>query len=220
MAIQWDWTDPSVGYRDGPERRQGIRRASDRCLVVIGALGEWMIHQKRRPVFLVDEHLKVICSNPAAGETLERVGWMRLKESHLEILDSDLRLQLQTALSKWPETRSASVVLTFGRRTIDLTVLQLSHGLPRVFVLEIIQPVERSAISTLLAHSFRLTKVQAKVAVLIYGGGNLKSVAAQLGVTVNTVKTHKREIFQKVGVRSQGELIRKVGEAVARSYIG
>ena len=217
MAIQSDWTDPSVSHSREPVPRHSVRRASDRRCEAIGALGKWMIHRKPRPVFLVDEHLEVICSNPAAQKALERIGWMRRSESHLEILDSDLRRQLLGALSAWPAPESPSIELTFGKRALDLTLLELSHGLPKVYVLEIVEPLERSVLSRLLVSSFQLSKVQAKVAILIYNGGNLKSMAAQLGVTVNTVKTHKREIFQKVGVRSQGELIRKVGDVVARS---
>ena len=114
MAIQSDWTDPSVSHSREPVPRHSVRRASDRRCAAIGALGKWMIHCKPRPVFLVDEHLEVICSNPAAQKALERIGWMRRSESHLEILDSDLRRQLLSALSAWPAPESPSIELTWG----------------------------------------------------------------------------------------------------------
>lgn len=80
MAIQSVWMDPSSGASRVPELRHGVRRLSDRHRVAIGALGEWLIQRQRRPVFLVDQHLTVICSNSAAREVLERSGWLRLSE--------------------------------------------------------------------------------------------------------------------------------------------
>jgi DNA-binding CsgD family transcriptional regulator len=127
---------------------------------------------------------------------------------------------LQGAFDSWPNPNSASIGLSFGNRTVDLTVLELKYGLPKVYVLEIIQPIEAAVISRLLIKKFRLTKVQAKVAVLLYNGADLKSIAVQLGVKVNTVKTHKTAVLKKVGVRSQPGLIREVGAAVDRSYVG
>lgn len=218
MAIQSDWTEPSGDASRRPEHRHGvIRRVSDRRRVAIGALGEWMIRRQKRPVFLVDQTLTVICSNVAAQDALHRIGWMRQNDEQLEILDPDLRGKLPNSLATWPKPGSATIRLNFGKRALDLTVLELTHGLPKVYVMEIIQPLETSVISRLLVKKFRLSKVQARVAVLVYDGGNLKSVAARLDLSVNTVKSHMREIFNKVGVRSQRELVREVGDAVDRS---
>jgi DNA-binding CsgD family transcriptional regulator len=51
-----------------------------------------------------------------------------------------------------------------------------------------------------------LTQTQQRVAALIAQGQTNREIAAALFVTVNTVQTHVRHIFQKLGVRSRTEL--------------
>jgi DNA-binding NarL/FixJ family response regulator len=51
-----------------------------------------------------------------------------------------------------------------------------------------------------------LTQTQHRVATLIAQGQTNREVAAAMFVTVNTVQTHVRHIFQKLGVRSRTEL--------------
>jgi len=51
-----------------------------------------------------------------------------------------------------------------------------------------------------------LTQTQRRVAALIARGQTNREIAAALFITVNTVQTHVRHIFQKLGVRSRTEL--------------
>ena len=55
-----------------------------------------------------------------------------------------------------------------------------------------------------------LSETQAKIVALIAGGHDLSAIASQLGVTSNTVKTHLKRTFEKTGVNSQVELLRKL----------
>ena len=51
-----------------------------------------------------------------------------------------------------------------------------------------------------------LTQTQQRVAALIAQGQTNREIAAAMFITVNTVQTHVRHIFQKLGVRSRTEL--------------
>ena len=51
-----------------------------------------------------------------------------------------------------------------------------------------------------------LTQTQQRVATLIAQGQTNREIAAAMFITVNTVQTHVRHIFQKLGVRSRTEL--------------
>lgn len=53
-----------------------------------------------------------------------------------------------------------------------------------------------------------LTPAEARLARLLAGGASLKDAAERLGVSINTVRTHLRQVFQKTGVSRQAELIR------------
>lgn len=52
-----------------------------------------------------------------------------------------------------------------------------------------------------------LTQAQHRVAALIVQGQTNREIAAAMFITVNTVQTHVRHIFQKLGVRSRTELV-------------
>lgn len=51
-----------------------------------------------------------------------------------------------------------------------------------------------------------LTQAERKVAVLIGSGSTNKAAASELGVSVNTVGTHLRSVFAKLGIRSRVQL--------------
>ena len=216
MAIQADWTRPTGRGGRRTDRRRRVRRASDKHG---GAVGEWMIQQRRQPVFVIDAHLKVLCSNRAAREALEQIDWMCTSWDQLEIKDPALVRKLRRALAEWPEARSGSIWLASGTRKLDLSVLEPSHPLRRVYVLEIVQPLDMTVGHEQLVRSFRLSNVQAKVALVIYECGSQKVAVDRLGKSINTVKTHVRSIFEKVGVNSQHGLVRKMAELAARGYL-
>jgi DNA-binding CsgD family transcriptional regulator len=52
-----------------------------------------------------------------------------------------------------------------------------------------------------------LTETERRVAALVTRGRTNREVAAAMFVTENTVQTHIRHIFQKLGVRSRTELV-------------
>ncbi|MER8610485.1 helix-turn-helix transcriptional regulator [Mesorhizobium sp. M0435] len=58
-----------------------------------------------------------------------------------------------------------------------------------------------------MRRQFGLTKAEADVAAEVLKGGGRDAVAAQLGVSVTTVRTHLTHIFEKTGVRRQAELV-------------
>ena len=53
-----------------------------------------------------------------------------------------------------------------------------------------------------------LTAAETRVAALLGSGLGLAETASELGVSLNTVKTHARQVFAKAGVRSSAALVR------------
>ncbi len=60
-----------------------------------------------------------------------------------------------------------------------------------------------------------LTETESTVALRIGGGLSPQEVAADMGTSINTVRTHVRAIFDKLGVNRQGELIKAVSDLAA-----
>ncbi len=58
---------------------------------------------------------------------------------------------------------------------------------------------------------FGLTPAQANLALALFEGGSLREYADRHGRSLNTVRTHLKEIFAKTGARRQSELVRQLG---------
>jgi DNA-binding CsgD family transcriptional regulator len=67
----------------------------------------------------------------------------------------------------------------------------------------------------LLAPAFGLTATEAKIAVSIVAGGGVPATARTLRISPNTVHTHLRCVFRKLGVNDQPGLVRVLMRAVA-----
>lgn len=70
------------------------------------------------------------------------------------------------------------------------------------------KPIETS--EEVLQRLFGLTGREAMVLRVLAEGGDLRSAAAQLGVSHETVRTHVRHIMQTTGARRQADLVRMV----------
>jgi DNA-binding CsgD family transcriptional regulator len=65
---------------------------------------------------------------------------------------------------------------------------------------------------TILTQLYGFTPAESRVAVHVARGESVAAIAGTLGLSVNTVKTHTRRIFDKAGVRRQAEF----SDALAR----
>ena len=64
-----------------------------------------------------------------------------------------------------------------------------------------------------------LTETERRIAALVAQGQTNREVAAAMFVTENTVQTHIRHIFQKLGVRSRTELAARLRPGLSRLNI-
>jgi DNA-binding CsgD family transcriptional regulator len=68
------------------------------------------------------------------------------------------------------------------------------------------------------ADKFELTPAETRVLEKIVGGNGLPAVAAKIGISYATVRTHVQHIFAKTGINRQTELIHQVCEATVISW--
>ncbi len=57
---------------------------------------------------------------------------------------------------------------------------------------------------------YQLTHAEAELVRLIAEGNSLEEVAAERGVTMNTVRSQLKQVFSKTGTSRQGELVQLV----------
>ena len=68
-----------------------------------------------------------------------------------------------------------------------------------------------------LCDVYGLTAQEGRVLSLCSKGKNARSISEELGVSLNTIKSHMRVIYSKLGIHSQQELIKLVDEAFAEA---
>lgn len=71
---------------------------------------------------------------------------------------------------------------------------------------------EESSLWRLLRGSFGLTEAEARLARRLRDGHSLQTAAAELGVSVHTVRNHLRAVFAKLGVQRQSDLVRALAD--------
>jgi len=59
-----------------------------------------------------------------------------------------------------------------------------------------------------MIQAYRLTQTEAKVALAVASGLGIPQAAHRLDVSINTIKSHLRQVFAKTGTSRQAELAR------------
>jgi DNA-binding CsgD family transcriptional regulator len=72
-----------------------------------------------------------------------------------------------------------------------------------------------SGLDHILMPLFRLTKAEIRVALALGSGETMDVTASQLGISRNTVKTHAKRVYEKMGVANQAELVRNIARLAA-----
>ncbi len=76
--------------------------------------------------------------------------------------------------------------------------------------LSAVRPTTVGGSTRLLQEQHGLTRAEARVATRLAAGKTVADIAAELGVSVETVRTHLKRAYHKTGVRRQAELVRLV----------
>lgn len=74
-------------------------------------------------------------------------------------------------------------------------------------------PLAPPVAAPVLQQLFDLTQAEAQVAQALAHGAAIDSIAADTGVSINTVRTHLHHIYDKTGTARQGELIAKIHQS-------
>jgi DNA-binding CsgD family transcriptional regulator len=70
----------------------------------------------------------------------------------------------------------------------------------------VVEPARPADIAALLTDAYRLTEREAEVVGLVVRGHSNAEIARALWLSTYTVADHLKNVFEKTGVRSRGEL--------------
>jgi DNA-binding CsgD family transcriptional regulator/PAS domain-containing protein len=173
-------------------------------------------------VILLDRSTKVVFANAAARALTAGDSAVRLRKSkvtaawpaHAQRLDQLVEsvlggVPVATMSIPHPEDGRLVTVLVTSIRSRDQGRF-FDLGLrDAALLMLIIDPARRTGPPLpMLMDAYWLTPAEAKVAATASSGLTIPEVAAQLGLSPNTVKTHLRRVFGKTGTNGQAELTR------------
>ena len=176
---------------------------------------------------------EVVFANDSAVAIGDAVDGISFQEGAVDFVDPGARRALNRALASLASAGEAdrsllSIPLAIGRpsggpdylatlsalRGLHLNPSPLARGRPLALLMVVDPSRELVRADLLLERLYGLTPMEAKVLSELLGGRPQTSVANELSISINTVKTHLRQVFRKTNTRRQAELVGKVKEAV------
>ena len=186
------------------------------------AIGDAALARLATAAIAIDGWGRATPANSAAEQLLAARDGIALDGGRLRardpVEDAQLQLLLAEAL-RATETVVAvggctSVSRSPGRRRLGLRVVPLPAagarlGAPSAAALVFVGDSERRPHlePEALRGLYGLTPAEARIASRLGTGIALAPVAGELGVSLETARTHRKHLFRKIGVRSQSELV-------------
>jgi len=182
---------------------------------------EEVLDQLSLAVLLVSNDLRVLYANRQAGGMLERGDVLSLRGDVLAPTAPGLRAAMRAAIEQIARDQTR-----LGRKGMGIPAQDRDGMYHVVHVLPLAQRdrtgrentpcaaifIASSDASTrpaddVLAALFGLTPSEARVLDRITTGRTVADIATELGVSVNTIRTHLLHIFEKTGVKRQADLV-------------
>lgn len=198
-----------------------VQRASQLSLAVAAAKGAGMLdglERMDRGAVLLDDLGRVVALNGSAERLLGRGLSVASSRLRAESRSANEALQtLVTSVTAPPPFRGkpapdAVVVPRANGRPIIVQAAPLVNSARDFFqqarALAILQDLDQrpEPDPTLLQFAFGLTPTETRIGQAVASGLRLTEIAAKLGVSVSTVRSHLKEVFAKTNTHSQSEL--------------
>lgn len=213
--------DMEVLARLGPhiQRAMRLRLLVTDLNVRLGAAYD-ALDQVPQGVCLLSGTSCILYANRVARQLTLAEDSIRIGKNRLELANSSAQSRLNAAISaaSGPAGSAAASGLRIdreGRRPIAIHVLSIGSkmrerlvGAPNILLLFYDPDRQLALRSQDLAALFGLTSSEAEIALALAYGRTPAEVCRMRGIANNTLKTHRRRIFDKIGVSSQAELAR------------
>lgn len=193
-----------------------LRRAAGEMRTFRGALD-----LVNRGVALIDRDLFIAYANPATERIFEAGRGVVRRLNRLGLSSWRHQRELEKSARRLTDAgdhRGAEIAapIATGERGCSLTLAPALGGgktelAPKARIIVFITdelPTVHDPTMEWVAVQFSLTPTEARIAALAARPMRVATIAASLGVSVNTVKFHLKSVYDKLGVRTQAELVR------------
>ncbi len=154
---------------------------------------------------------RILLANAAAHELLEARSGVGVRDGRIRTPDARAQRRLADALASPRRQRRAQVFIAErrGRGGKPVVCALEPIGDTALWSLALWRPRDEGrpqAIAALAEH-YHLTPSQSKVAALLIAGCSVQEIAGRQGVSIETIRTHLRAIYAKMGVGSQAAVV-------------
>jgi DNA-binding CsgD family transcriptional regulator len=181
-------------------------------------LGRAVLDKIDRGVVLLDATGSVIDANSLARRVVESGNGLLLRNGRLAFADAAIDSRFERLLRSagkidgLPRVVAASVKRPGAAACrVLVSPIPIDDGRSPVaaYLVVIYSSAEQPAIAAeVLLEIYGLTRAQADVARRLYAGLSVEETAIALKLSLNTVRSHLKQIFSKCEVQSQAELLR------------
>ena len=176
-------------------------------------------------VIFINENLKVYYLNKSARQLLKREEVLQLKEDYLNCATPSHTAELHKCIAEGiPQTLSLDRGETQSPLRILATPLisrDANYGQDRpiaiIYTFETVNSVER--IEDVLHSFYSLSPAESKIVSRLIHSPRLEDVATELGITLNTARTHMKRIYSKTNARGMSALLNMIVTGPAGTLI-
>jgi DNA-binding CsgD family transcriptional regulator len=196
-----------------------VPRGSLHCTSLPGfsPLGRAILDKIDRGIVVLDKDGAVVDANSIGRQVLASGNGLLVRNGRLSFADAAIDARFERLLMPagkadgLPRVIAASVKRP-GSATCRVHISPIpiddSQAHAAAYIVVIYAPAEQRAIaSEVLLEIYGLTRAQADVARRLYAGLSVEETATELQLSLNTVRTHLKQIFSKCEVQSQAELL-------------
>jgi len=208
-----------------------LRKANElhRKLTITGNhlnVANQILNNTPRGVIALQPDGKLLKANSMALDILARQDGIELKDDYLQIAYTDLNIEFQKQLHKirllspdiltdfvWNRgyvDRNSNQFYQLALRAYSVDDWQVeTHPYDRLPLLTISMPnlARRPSIDE-LREFYGVTAAQGRVMACMLRGKNINDTAKELHISINTIRSHLRAVYDKLGVNNKPELFR------------
>jgi DNA-binding CsgD family transcriptional regulator len=181
-----------------------------------------VVEQSRMGIIILDEKGRILEAVGSAEQLLKAQLGIRRASDHTlwlrEPAGSQLREWILTSLPpKGISGGHLTVPRNGGLQSLRIVVAPMplvptlwTVADPR-WLIFVFDPEKRvMPVAAVISRDLGISTREAEIAVLLSSGYELSKVATKLGISVHTIRTHLKHIFEKTGSHSQSDLVRRV----------
>jgi DNA-binding CsgD family transcriptional regulator len=178
-------------------------------------LANWL-DQDWEAKFLVDDQLQLLWQNRAGSHWLSKAGSpLKLAAGRLVAHDSKLQTRLTASFDECRSHSRISTAVTKCQEGQDDLLLRMRHigqlGGHLTFELSVRQlSAANSHELAGLREAFQLTTTEEAVLLQMTKGLTVEAIANATGSSAETIRTHVRRVYSKMGVSSREEMFSRV----------